>query len=59
MPGLEVTGNEEENEALDVFRNGGVWFRHGFDDARNGIFGAKEFENEFATAMGVNYALKL
>ena len=57
MPGFEVIGSEEENEVLDVFRNGAVLFRHGFDDARNGVFKVQEFENEFASAMGVNYAL--
>ena len=57
MPGFEVIGSEEENEVLDVFRNGAVLFRHGFDDARNGVFKVQEFETEFASAMGVNYAL--
>ena len=33
MPGFEVIGSEEENEVLDVFRNGAVLFRHGFDDS--------------------------
>ena len=31
MPGYEVIGSEELAEVQDVFTQGGVLFRHGFD----------------------------
>jgi len=57
MPGYEVIGEEELKEIRDVFSNGGVLFRHGFDGARNGCYKVREFETAFAEMMGVPYAL--
>lgn len=57
MPGFEVIGNEEQAEVNDVFQRGGVLFRHGFDDRRDGCYKVRQFEQEFAKAMGVEYAL--
>ena len=34
MPGYELIGIEEQNEINEVFKNGGVLFRHGFDELR-------------------------
>ena len=57
MPGFEVIGAEEQAEVDDVFKRGGVLFRHGFDAIRNDCYKVKEFESAFATKMGVSHAL--
>ena len=51
MPGYEVIGEEEKNEILDLFDNGGILFRHGFDSLRNNCYKVKEFEASFARAV--------
>ena len=48
MPGNEVIGSEEKKELLDIFANGGVLFRHGFDSLRGNCFKVAEFEESFA-----------
>jgi 8-amino-3,8-dideoxy-alpha-D-manno-octulosonate transaminase len=57
MPGYEVIGSEELAEVQDVFAQGGVLFRHGFDGLRNNCYKVLQFEQEFAEQMGVKYAL--
>lgn len=57
MPGFEVIGAEEQAEVDDVFRRGGVLFRHSFDALRNDCYKVKEFEAAFAHRMGVPHAL--
>ena len=57
MPGFEVIGAEEQAEIDDVFRRGGVLFRHGFDGIRNGCYKVRDFESAFAKYMGVPHAL--
>jgi 8-amino-3,8-dideoxy-alpha-D-manno-octulosonate transaminase len=57
MPGYEVIGREEQDEVQDVFANGGVLFRHGFDGLRKNCYKVQQFEKEFAEYMGVKYAL--
>jgi 8-amino-3,8-dideoxy-alpha-D-manno-octulosonate transaminase len=57
MPGYELIGSEELAEIQDVFANGGVLFRHGFDALRNDCYKVRQFEREFAAKMGVNHAL--
>ena len=57
MPGYEVIGSEELAEVQDVFAQGGVLFRHGFDGLRNNCYKVRQFEQEFANQMGVKYAL--
>lgn len=57
MPGYEVIGNEELAEIQDIFSNGGILFRHGFDALRNNCYKVNEFEQAFAAAIGVNHAL--
>jgi 8-amino-3,8-dideoxy-alpha-D-manno-octulosonate transaminase len=57
MPGYEVIGKEEQAEVQDVFANGGVLFRHGFDGLRKNCYKVQQFEKAFASYMGVQYAL--
>jgi len=57
MPGFEVIGAEEQAEVDDVFKRGGVLFRHGFDAMRNDCYKVKEFESAFAKYMDAPYAL--
>ena len=57
MPGFEVIGSEEQAEINDIFARGGVLFRHSFDARRNGCYKVREFEQAFAQAMNVPYAL--
>jgi 8-amino-3,8-dideoxy-alpha-D-manno-octulosonate transaminase len=58
MPGYELMGKEEFAEIATVFgKGGGVLFRHGFDQIRNGSFKVRDFEQAFAAAMGTPYAL--
>ena len=37
MPGYEVLGEEEFQQVKDVFDHGGILFRHGFDNLRDGL----------------------
>jgi 8-amino-3,8-dideoxy-alpha-D-manno-octulosonate transaminase len=57
MPGYELIGSEELAEVQDVFANGGILFRHGFDALRNNCYKVQQFEREFAEQMGVKHAL--
>jgi len=57
MPGFEVIGAEERAQVNEVFDRGGVLFRHGFDALRNDCYKVREFEQAFATKMGVENAL--
>ena len=57
MPGFEVVGKEEMDQIEEVFDNGGILFRHGFDHLRNGCYKTAEFENAFARKMNSKHAL--
>jgi 8-amino-3,8-dideoxy-alpha-D-manno-octulosonate transaminase len=57
LPGFEVIGEEESAEVQSIFDNGGILFRHGFDDLRNGVYKVKEFENSFADRMKTDFSL--
>ena len=57
MPGNELIGKEEENQVKEVFDNGGVLFRQGFETIRNDCYKVKKFEDLFAEKMGIPYAL--
>jgi len=57
MPGYELIGEEERAEVEDVFRHGGVLFRHGFVELRKNCYKVQQFEGEFASHMGAKYAL--
>jgi 8-amino-3,8-dideoxy-alpha-D-manno-octulosonate transaminase len=54
MPGAEWFGDEERKEVMDVLETG-ILFRYNMEDARNGIWKARTFEEEFARAHGVNH----
>lgn len=57
MPGYEVIGQEEQDEIIDIFKHGGVLFRHGFDARRQECYKVRDFEQQFAKVMKVPYAL--
>jgi 8-amino-3,8-dideoxy-alpha-D-manno-octulosonate transaminase len=56
MPGYELIGEEERAAVNELFDDGGVLFAHGFDGVRNGRYRVREFEEQFADYLGVNYA---
>lgn len=55
MPGYELFGAQERKEVNDVLETG-ILMRYGFDGARNGIWKAKELEQELCTTFGVAHA---
>lgn len=55
MPGFEFWGSEERKEVNDVLETG-ILMRYGFDAARNGMWKAKELEQEICKKFGCNYA---
>lgn len=55
MPGFEIFGDEERKEVQDVLDTG-VLFRYGFDDARQGHWKARAFEQTLAQYMGVAHS---
>ncbi len=57
MPGFEVIDQEELEQIKEIFANGGILFRHGFDNLRNGVYKVRDFERAFAERMGVSDAL--
>lgn len=57
MPGYEAIGSEELAEVTRVFESGGVLFRHGFDNLRDGNYSVREFELGFAAKFGSRQAL--
>lgn len=57
MPGWELYGDEEQAALNDLFYlQNGIMFAHGFDKQRNGHYKVREFEDLFATRMGVQHA---
>jgi 8-amino-3,8-dideoxy-alpha-D-manno-octulosonate transaminase len=57
MPGFELIGDEERAAVNELFDDGGILFRHGFDAMRNGRYRVVEFETAFAERLGVPHAL--
>ena len=55
MPGVELFGAEERKEVNDVMQTG-ILFRYNHDQQRNGIWKAKEFEQEVMKITGAAYA---
>ena len=55
MPGFEWFGAEERKQVQDVLDTG-VLMRYGFDAARNGVWKAKELEQEINKYFGCNYS---
>jgi 8-amino-3,8-dideoxy-alpha-D-manno-octulosonate transaminase len=57
MPGFELIGPEEQAAVDEVFQQGGVLFRHGWDGQRRGRYRVLEFERAFAEHLGARHAL--
>jgi len=57
MPGYEVIGKEEQNEINNVFENGGILFRQGFNSERNECYKVNKFEKEFSNFLKVPKSL--
>lgn len=55
MPGFEIFGDEERKEVMDVLETG-VLFRYGFDQARNGHWKARTFEQKLCARTGATHA---
>ncbi|RWX48871.1 DegT/DnrJ/EryC1/StrS aminotransferase family protein, partial [Candidatus Electrothrix marina] len=55
MPGFEVFGEEEKQQALEVFDTG-VLFRYEFGEQRKGVYKVREFEQAFAKYTGAAHA---
>lgn len=55
MPGYELFGAEERKEVNDVLETG-ILMRYGFDGQRNGIWKAKELEQEICKTFNVGHA---
>lgn len=54
MPGFELWSDAERKELNDVIETG-ILMRYGFDQARKGIWKAKELEQEIANRFGSKY----
>lgn len=54
MPGFEWFGEEERREVGDVLETG-VLFRYGFDDARNGVWKTRSFEQALCERLGARH----
>lgn len=58
MPGFELVGEEERAAVNEVFDEGGILFRHGFDALRKkGCFRVVDFEKAFARYVEAEHAL--
>ncbi len=55
MPGFELFGDAERKEVNDVLETG-ILMRYGFDGTRNGIWKAKELEQEICTTFDTKHA---
>jgi 8-amino-3,8-dideoxy-alpha-D-manno-octulosonate transaminase len=55
MPGYELFGAQERKEVNDVLETG-ILMRYGFDGARNGVWKAKELEQEICKTFGAGHA---
>ena len=48
MPGFELINHKEKKAVNEVFKNGSVFFRHGFDNLRKNKYFVQSFENKFS-----------
>src|ERR1700748_958548 len=55
MPGYELFGAQERKEVNDVLETG-ILMRYGFDGARNGMWKAKELEQQICKTFGTEHA---
>jgi 8-amino-3,8-dideoxy-alpha-D-manno-octulosonate transaminase len=56
MPGMEVFGEEERREVMEVLETG-ILFRYGHEDRRAGRWKARELEDEVRRYTGAGHAL--
>jgi len=56
MPGMEVFGDEERREVMEVLETG-ILFRYGHDDLRRGRWKARDLEAEVRGYTGARHAL--
>ena len=54
MPGFEFINKKELDEIKDIFKNGGVLFRHGFEKLRNNTYKVSQFEKNFTKKFSSN-----
>ena len=59
MPGFELIGDEERAAVNELFDDGGILFRHGWDAQRKGRYRVLEFERAFAEYCGVKHGVGL
>tara|TARA_Y200000002_G_scaffold294028_1_gene248293 strand:+ start:2450 stop:3625 length:1176 start_codon:yes stop_codon:yes gene_type:complete len=57
MPGYELIDNNELKEIQKIFKNGGVLFRHSFENLRKNKYYVRDFENKFSKKFKVSYSL--
>jgi hypothetical protein len=57
MPGYELLGDEELALVHEVFTQGAVLLRHGFDARRHGLYMTRDFEMEFARRVQAPHSL--
>ncbi len=57
MPGFELINKKEKDAVNSVFKNGNVFFRHGFENLRNNSYQVVNFEKNFKNYIGSKYAL--
>ena len=57
MPGFELIGKEEKREINEIFDNGGILFRHGFDSLRNDCFKVRSFEKASSKTFNDRHSL--
>jgi 8-amino-3,8-dideoxy-alpha-D-manno-octulosonate transaminase len=57
LPGFEFINKKELDEIKDIFKNGGVLFRHGFEKLRNNTYKVSQFEKNFTKKFSSNYSL--
>ena len=57
MPGSEFINKKELDEIKDIFKNGGVLFRHGFEKLRNNTYKVQTFEEKFSKLISSKYSL--
>jgi len=55
MAGMELFGDEERKEVMDVLETGAL-FRYGHENIRRGMWKAKEFEAEVCSYTGAKFA---
>jgi len=55
MPGFELFGDEERNQVNQVLETG-ILMRYNFDSLRDGIWKAKELEQNIQNKIGIKYA---